>query len=310
MKTGRVRTPVPPNVRNFRVQDNNGNELQPGTEEYRTQFRKIGKYKNTTLRQMTGEYNRFITFLTETNSEIWGPEIVKQLLAKQLPDETISTMLSDFVENRINLFAWWDTGKIVPLDTSTLDRVWNQVCGMLWMELGVKVASNPAFNGARETKKTIMKDAKQNFQLGNLVHQASPLSRAQVNLLLHSDTLNLYQPFPLYADFFVNFSLTCLPRIREELYNIKRGELIFKYDEKGNPLCMFYVPFSSLKCNQGDLASTSNRASFLFKRACCLPCPQEPKLCMFRLVSSVLSFTSAFSFSRHFIIFNFFVHFA
>ena len=159
---------MPANVRKFNIVDDNGNTPEPGTKEYRNMFRRLGKYKDSTLRQMSSEWNRFISYLADTNKETYGPVITQQLLDKQLPDETICTMMSDFLENRIHLFAWYDTGKVVPLDLTTLERVWTQLSSMIYMELNVKVNNNSAFDGARQTKATLMRDAKANHQLGNL----------------------------------------------------------------------------------------------------------------------------------------------
>jgi len=55
------------------------------------------------------------------------------------------------------------------------------------------------------------------------------------------------------------------------------------YNPDGTPRIIAYIPFHALKKNQGDTSSSSEKASMVFSRNACLPCPQCPKLCPFRV---------------------------
>jgi hypothetical protein len=197
----------------------------------------------------------------------------------------------------VNLKVWWETGIIQPLDLTTTERVFTQVSTMLFLTAKYKVSENPNFNGARESKNTVMRNAKKNHKMGLLDHQAHPLSRAQLNYLLHSDTLSFSQPFPLIADFYVNFCIWFLPRVRLEMYNMRRGEIHLVYGPHGQPMYAFYCPFSAFKTNQGTANPTGEYGSFTIKTAAAVPVPSIPKLCPFRVIGEVFKHLDMLPFS-------------
>ena len=91
---------------------------------------------------------------------------------------------------------------VQPLDTSTLDRVFRQVCTVLQERTDYNVQNNRNFDTVRKIKQFQMKDAKDNWGLGSRTHLPSPLTVAEMNLIFHSDVLDFYTPFGLQALFY------------------------------------------------------------------------------------------------------------
>jgi len=60
-----------------------------------------------------------------------GPENAQDMLDSKLPDKDVARFLSLFIRDRVNKTVHATEGRVVPLDTSTTDRVVNQVCTML-----------------------------------------------------------------------------------------------------------------------------------------------------------------------------------
>ena len=280
------KTAPPVNPISYKVTDSKGNEINRDDPLYREHFVKGGRHTKETRKQMDSEWKRFLEFIV--NYPEYGQQVVDDLTAETLADDKIADIFCNFLENRINLTKWNLDGEIVPLDLTTLDRIWSFISTMLFRELNVQVDGNPKFDKARGTKTRIAKNSKEVYNLGNHDHQAVELGRAVTNALLLSDTLNQYQPFPLVALIYIQIVLIFLPRVRTEAYNLKRGDFIFKYDSKGNPLCILYCPMGPLKKTQGLNPSTA-KASFLLKRAASLPCPSMPKFCLFNLFNILFS---------------------
>ena len=284
---GKPRKAAPPvNPIHYRVTDSTGKEISREDPLYRHHFVNSGKHSKETRKAMDAEWKRFIEFVI--NYPDYGEKLANDLMEETIEDAQIADIFSNYLENRINLTRWQAEGEIVPLDLTTMERVWTYISTKLFMELGVKVAGNPKFDSARGTKARICKYAKEEYNLGNHAHQAVELGRAVINALLLSDTLNEYQPFPLVALTYIQIVLIFMPRVRKEAYNLKRGDFQFKYDKNGNPLCILYCPMGPLKKNQGMNPST-NKASFLLKRAAALPCPSMPKFCLFNLFKILFS---------------------
>ena len=262
-----------------------GDILDPNSDEFRKEYARQSKHLPKTSSQMNREFDRFVDFLNLNAAA--GPGFVEKMLQSQLPDTQVANMLGSFIESRINLQLFADSKLNKPIDLTTTDRVFSQICSVLKYKTNYKIVGNPAWDIAREMKCGYMRDAKKKHGLGELQHQATPLSRAQIDLLLHSDTISLYTPRALISCFYLQLVLYFNPRVRSEAYNITRSELRRIYNPDGTPKCVVYIPQSSLKMDQGTCSSSSTRASRVYKRPAVLPCPSEPKLCMFRILQEM-----------------------
>ena len=275
-KSKKMKTQPPTNPLKLSFFDSEGQSLDPNSEEFGDQYAIKNKRDEKTRRKIQEEYKRFIDFLDHNESA--GPEFVEKMINNSLPEQAVATKLGLFIMNRVNLTKWEKSEVLMPLDTSTLDRVWSQVCSGLAENTEYKPQNNPVFDKARRMKTSAMKQAKLHFGLGELAGQAHPLTRAEVDALLHSDHLHLYGPTQIITLFYVTFVLFHGPRVRKEVYNVTRGEFHPVFNADGTLMCVIYVPRRALKKDQGDSSSTSNKSSFVFKRPASMPCPSEPKL--------------------------------
>ena len=95
----------------------------------------------------------------------------------------------------------------MPLDTLTADRVFCQLGSVLARRNKYRIVGNPVFDVARAAKVKYMMSTKKEYQLGGLTSQAEALTVAELNMLLHSDAINIYTPFGLLALFYIQFCL-------------------------------------------------------------------------------------------------------
>ena len=242
---------------------------------------KQGKRSEETTRKMHMEFNIFLRFC-ETSPSV-GPDLLKSMMQSTLPEQIVANILSIFVRDRINMTTWTKSGVAEPLDTSTMERIFSHVTGILAEKTKYVINGNPVFNVARGNKASAMRDAKREHGKGSRSNQADALSKAEINMCLHSDILSFYTPFGLQALFYFQFCLYNISRVRKEMLNLKRGEIKPIYNADGSPRYMCYVPLKALKKDQGNCSSTSERASKVFTRNAVLPCPHEPKLCPFQM---------------------------
>ena len=278
-KTG-PRPPPPRAGRNLVVKDRQGNTLDRSDPEYYPMLARLGKQKPQTLIHRNQEWTRFKVFVTQSAKEDYGQSVWEKIVAKpcQIPDQLLALILSDYLEHRINTHAWNKDQSIQTLDTNTWDKVWSMLSSSLKEELGIFSSTNEHFRICRETKNTLKRDS-QARGYGQLAHQKQPIQVEVLEVLFHSGVLNLYQPFPLIAGFFSLFTLTFLPRVGEEMFSLKRKDLVFVKDAEGKIVSMLYCPTSALKMNNG-VAPSSERASRLLKSAVALPCPENTSVCL------------------------------
>ena len=276
VKKSKVPVKPPTNPLKLDFTDEKGNKLDPNSDEAADQFaQKYRRMKETQLK-MTKEWERFISFLEDNESA--GSGFVKAMLEGGLPEKDVASKLGLYAMNRINMTRFHREGVSVPLDTSTMHTIWSLLCNAMTETTVYQPVNNPVFDRARRTKCASMKNAVKNYGMGILSNQADPLRRAEVDALLHSDHLHLYSPIQLISLFYIEFVLFHGPRVRQEAWNVTRGEFFPQFNADGTVLCVAYVPRRGLKKAQGDTSSTSNRSSYVFKRPAAMPCPSEPKL--------------------------------
>ena len=105
--------------------------------------------------------------------------MVDRMLASELEAEEVGRMLALYLSSRVNKKVWEEEGVVQPLDTTTYDFVWSKLTKILGTETNYKL-TDPAFDVARGIKAAYMKKAKAVAGLGELAHQAKPLTSAQV----------------------------------------------------------------------------------------------------------------------------------
>ena len=182
------------------------------------------------------EFDKFIAYCI-TAQDV-GKAVTDSMLASQLQDTQVATLIARYIRDRVNLTTYSTEQVIEPLDTSTTERVFSHVTGVLADRTNYKVTGNPSFDVARGAKCAVMKLAKAKYGKGQLSHQVHGLTRAELNCLLHSDVLSFYSPLGLQALFFIQFVLTNITRVGEEMYNLRRCEIIPQYNPDGSPKCM------------------------------------------------------------------------
>ena len=215
---------IPSNPLNFQfVDENSGDLLDPNSDVFAYKFVKTGKHKKETELTMLREFDHFITFLE--HHETAGPDFIEKMMTNELDEKIVAKHLGLYVLNRINLKKWQHSGAKVPIDLSTMDRVFSQVGTVLAEKTGYKVVANRTFDQAREMKVAYMRNAKRHAGLGQLAGQAHPFTRAELDFLLHSDTVSMTTPRNLITCFYLQFVLYFQPRVREEVYNVTRGEV-------------------------------------------------------------------------------------
>ena len=223
-RVGGKKRPLPANPRDWNVQNDDGLKITPDDPAYRDKFNARGKHKPSTSKSMLQEWKRFLSFLSTTYSHMYGPQWVSVLLDGKQDEEHIALALSDYLENRININVYQKTGTIESLDITTMEKVWSYLSTQLKLILNVTVAGNPKFDMSRQTKNTYTREAR-SLGYGNLAHQKKDIGVAAVEVILHSGVLHMNQPFPLIGLFFVLVTITFNPRIRTEMYNMRRGDL-------------------------------------------------------------------------------------
>ena len=191
---------VPSNPFKVTVTNDKGEVVDPDSLEGLAIFAKRGKRVMETTRQMEREFRGFKLFCAKCASI--GPDRAQQMLDSKLPDREVARFLSLFIRDRINKTVYDTEGTVVPLDTSTTDRVVNQVCTMLAESTNYTITNNREFDIVRTTKLSMMRDAKARFGKGNKDHLSCGLRVAELNYILGSDVLSFYTPFGLQALFY------------------------------------------------------------------------------------------------------------
>ena len=161
------------------------------------------KRSEETTRKMHMEFNIFLRFC-ETSPSV-GPDLLKSMMQSTLPEQEVANILCIFVRDRINMTTWTKSGVAEPLDTSTMERIFSHVTGILAEKTKYVINGNPVFNVARGNKASAMRDAKREHGKGSRSSQADALSKAEINMCLHSDILSFYTPFGLQALFYLQF---------------------------------------------------------------------------------------------------------
>ena len=155
----------------------------------------------------------------------------------------------------------------------------------LKLELDITVAGNPAFDAARGTKNRMKRDA-QAQGCGTLEHQRDPIPVEVLEVLLQGGTINIYQPFPLVAGFYILFTITFMCRVGEEMFNLRHKDIHLHYNEQGEVEYMTYHPSTPLKMTNG-VTPSSNKAIYLYKQAAAVP-SENPNVCLIRFYQEIL----------------------
>jgi len=273
---------VPSNPFNTKIYDDaTGEELDIDSLQGLKTFVKQNKRTKDTQHSIDLELDKFIAYCITANDV--GKDMTDAMLATQLPDIQVASLIARYIRDRVNLTTYSTEQVFEPLDTSTTEKVFCLVTSGLADRTNYKITGNPNFDMARGAKCAVMKLSKAKYGKGQLSHQVHGLSRAELNCLLHSDVLSFYSPLGLQALFFIQFVLANITRVGEEMYNLRRCEIIPQYNPDSSPKCMVYIPLKALKKDRGDCSSTSERASMTFSRNASLPCPNVAKLCPFRV---------------------------
>ena len=91
----------------------------------------------------------------------------------------------------------------------------------------------PQFDGAKETRSSYQTKSKAEQGLGEMAKQSKPISRIQLSYILHHDYLSHYTPKGLLSLFYIILVVTFLPRVREEVQNMTRGDFKCIYNPDG-----------------------------------------------------------------------------
>ena len=271
---------VPSNPMNIQVLDKDGNTLNPGDPEFCRYFAKQGKRKEKTNAQYNSEWKRMMVVLKAH----YGDEKVNGMLASELPVQEVGEMISYHIASRINLAKFYKSGEKQYLDTTTLELLWAKISAVMRDKTDYDL-SKPEFQAARNTKCAYMRKAKLVPGLGELASQPMPLSRAQLSFLLYSDQLCFSTPWGLTWLFYIQFTIYFLPRVKEEVWNARRGDFRRVFNPDGSLKGIIYAPMGSLKRDQGN--KTALKSAGAFKRPCVLPCVTEPKLCFARALDEM-----------------------
>ena len=143
---------------------------------------------------------------------------------KDLTDDEVSQVLAHYLENRIDLSHWRKFQVRKTLDCNTWEKVFTYLSSKLKLDLDITVAGNPAFDAARGTKNRMKRDA-QALGYGTLDHQRDPVPVDVLEVLLKGWTINICQPFPLVAGFYVLFTITFMCRVGQEMFNLRRKDI-------------------------------------------------------------------------------------
>eukprot|EP00092_Neocalanus_flemingeri_P039204 GFUD01042673.1.p1 GENE.GFUD01042673.1~~GFUD01042673.1.p1 ORF type:complete len:457 (+),score=91.19 GFUD01042673.1:208-1578(+) len=264
----------PSNPFGYKFDDQDQSPLDPNSKEFMRKFTTKEKVAQKTKVARDLEFARFEKYVVR--SEIGGQEVFAKILSSKLKATTVAELLSLYIRDRVNLNIYEEEGVVQYLDTTTMEKIFSLLCNALVERTTYRPAGDPDFNIAREAKVTYLVLAKRVPGLGQLAHQALPLSRAQVDFLLHSDILSWYSPRGLTALFYIEFALFFGPRVKTEIYNVTRGDFRRIKNKDGSVRCVVYVPQGQLKKDRGD--KPGNRNSGAYKRPAALSCKTEPKL--------------------------------
>ena len=221
----------PPNPHNRVFTGDNGDVLDPSSVAYLQQYANHQKVTSETMKVYEQEWNRFLAWLYQNMPN--GNVVAGKLLSSQLPPTEVSRLLSVYLNDRINLKVYRETGEVQNLDTTTMDRVWYGLSFMFRKKTTYRITTDPAFLLARETKASNMRSSKKEQGLGQLNNQAASLSKAQLVWMLSSDQLTFNTPMGLVWLFWLTLMMYFLPRVRSEASNICRGDFVHIRDCHG-----------------------------------------------------------------------------
>ena len=243
----------PPNPHNRVFTDDNGDMLDPSSVAYLLRYASNHKVTPETIKKYKMEWNRLLAWLYQNLPN--GNVVAGKLLSSQLPPTEVSRLLSVYLNDRINLKLYRETGEVQSLDTTTLDRLWYGLSFMFRKETTYRITTDPEFSLARETKASNMRSSKREQGLGQLNNQAASLSKAQLIWMLSSDQLTFNTPMGLVWLFWLTLMMYFLPRVRSEASNICRGDFVRIRDCHGSVIGVMYVPQGTLKRDRGDLTA-------------------------------------------------------
>jgi len=265
---------IPVNPFGLRFSDSNGNELKRHTPEFIKQMGESSRRKPGSEADYKREWSKFLAYVED--SEEGGVTAVEKLLSSELPESEVATFFSLFIADRVNLTKHDKDGVSGRVDTTTIDKIYYMVSKMMEQKTVYKASGNPAFDGVRGSLVTYKKKAKEVPGLGELANQSLPLSRAQLNFILHHDSLDFYTPRGLVSLFYFLFIVIFNPRVRTEVFNARRGDFKRITNPDGSTRYIQYIPGGHLKRDMGD--RTGLAAARAMKRPVGVPCPSILKL--------------------------------
>lgn len=261
---------LPDNPLGLSARDNSGKLLTPQDDGFRQAFARKGLRTDPTNKIYLREFERFKGFVAESE----GEETLQALLSSTLSTGQVSALVGDFMANRYNITEYRKSGVKTFLDTTSAALCWQKLVAVL-RETTKYILSDRDFDVARQMKNSYLREAKKVPGLGELAHQAKPLSKAQISFLLHSDCMNIYTPKGLQCRFYIMLTLFFLPRVRSEASQVQRGEFRILLNPDGTDRCVVYAPNGSLKRDTGVRAG--EKSGLTFKRPAAFPCV-EPSL--------------------------------
>ena len=262
---------IPENPLEYQIVDKDGMPVKFGTNKFVQFMGNSGRLAPQTQLAYNREFNKFLKF-TKTRE---GNALVEDMLESKVQAEVVSTWVGTYLSSRINLKDWREKGERNYLDTTTLELIFAKIVCVFKQRTNYDLYS-PSFKSCREIKTKLLKDAKDIHGKGELNNQCQPLTRAQLCYLLHSDQLTLSTPRGLIWLFYVLFTTIFLPRVREEVIHVTRGDFQKIFNPDGSLRAVVYCPKGKLKRDRGD--KRGDHAARVFKRPVALPIPLEPKL--------------------------------
>jgi len=241
----------PSNPHDVQYTGDDGHLLHIDSVEYLVRFANDQKVHPKTEKKYLREFNNFLTFISTKRPE---SSVAEDVLSSSLPATELCTLLCQYIVDRCNLTVFRETGDVIPLDTSTQDLNWYAMAHVFKKKTSYLLTTDKAFLLAREAKCSMMRRAKAiaDAGLGQLSHQMLPLAWAQLKWLLSNDHLGLTTGRGMQWLTFLLVSLYFLPRVREEMRNITRGDFKRVRGPSKKVVGVLYVPHGTTKKDRGD----------------------------------------------------------
>lgn len=263
--------------------DDDGNRLnvQNGSVEHIVLFAKKFKNNKETRGKYKMQYRIFLRYVDSYK----GRETRIALETGALPNKEVILIMANYFRTRINLTVFKKTGKKVPLDTSTQEKMWYSLLWSLRELAGYDVREFPDIDLLRGAKNAASKSAAENHGLGQAAHQSIPWSKGMLVYVLSNDHLNVYTSRGLSTLWYFLCEVNFAPRVRKEMRLLTRADFRRVYSEACECFGLAYDPQGTTKRDQGDAPARRNAGHK--KRPVAIRCKTDSKLDVVKVFSAL-----------------------